>query len=1311
MVRPDSNVSGDDGNHALRLLRLVESFEDGWVAGCPIPLEDWLATAAAGALDRNELLRHGLAVEVAHRRCRGESPSAGDYLHRFPDRRSLIDEALAEARLRPGSDSSCESWPHRAGRVVEALNRSAGPMRRVLLGDTPGDSEEPVVRLWSPELPAPTASPPRLQLLGEIARGAMGAVLKGCDPDLGRDLAVKVLLEEHRHRPDLIRRFVEEAQIGGQLQHPGIVPVYELGIFDDARPYFTMKLVKGQTLTGLLAARTASSSELPRFLETFLRVAQTVAYAHARGVVHRDLKPSNVMVGSFGEVQVMDWGLAKVLPRGGTADDREVGEGAEPETAIATTRQDSELDRSRAGSVLGTPSYMAPEQADGQVEWVDERADVFALGSILCEILTGRPAYTGRSAEDVLRSARRADLAGAFARLKSCGADDELVRLARACLASARGDRLRDAQAVAQWMQAYLEGVHRRIREAEMARAAEAARAEEARATALAAEGRARAERRARRVTAGLAATVLIAVALGTVGWRWVELDRIRRRELISARVNAALQEATRLRGQAQTAATGDLTPWVEALAAADKAGGLLEPGCAPALRAQVQSLLADITADKQAAEAAIRSERADRAFMQRLVEIRSSNAKDDDGLQVDADYVRAFREAGLDVDAFLPAEAGARIRARPAAVAEAIVAALDHWALLRRSYRRDLPGARRLSELASAADPDPWRVGLRRALDLADWASRGRALQTLAAGANLDTMPAIDLHRLGTALADVGESQAAERVLRAGQRRFPDDLWLNLDLAFFLVAQSRDREAICFFLVGRALRPETALPLATLLANVGESDEAIAVFSDFLRRRPGNGLGWACYGGLLGEQGDRAGSAAALEKSVAISRERIRLRPDDHNAYYNLGMALHFQGKLAEAIDAHRSAVRLRPNLSLYYHSLGVSLNELRKGSDEAVAAFRTAIRLRPDYLNAHIDLGAALQERGELAAAVAAFRTAVRLQPDSAVSYFKLGVTLRLQGKLAESIAALRTAIRLRPNDAVAHLNLGHALQLRGELTEAATAFRTAIRLRPNYAAAHNNLGVTLQHQGQLAEAEAEFRAAIKIEPGLAEAHCALGRMLRAQGRFDEALAELRTGHRLGSSRPNWSSPSGQWVRDAERAVVLSRRLPAVLKGDDIPADPAEFLEFARICSQMRRHADAARLYADALRAEPKLADDRRAGHAYFAARNAALAGCGFGSEVPPPNEAARARLRGQALDWLRGELRTWSKTLDECKPEERGAIHQALEQWKTDPALAGLREPARLAKLPERERPAWPGLWGDLEALLTKALGDRP
>ena len=195
-----------------------------------------------------------------------------------------------------------------------------------------------------------------------------------------------------------------------------------------------------------------------------------MAYAHARGVIHRDLKPSNVMVGSFGEVQVMDWGLAKVLPRGGVVDDAQAGKQDRQETVIATARSGSdEPDLSHAGSVMGTPSYMAPEQARGEIDRVDERADVFALGSILCEVLTGEPAFLGRSPGEILRKAALGDTADALARLDGCGADAELVALARDCLAREPEDRPRHAGAVAERITAYLAGVQERVRAAERA--------------------------------------------------------------------------------------------------------------------------------------------------------------------------------------------------------------------------------------------------------------------------------------------------------------------------------------------------------------------------------------------------------------------------------------------------------------------------------------------------------------------------------------------------------------------------------------------------------------------------------------------------------------------------------------------------------------------------------------------------------------------------------------------------------------------------------------------------------------------------
>jgi serine/threonine-protein kinase len=323
--------------------------------------------------------------------------------------------------------------------------------------------------------PAAPATAGKNLLFEEIGRGGMGAVFKGRDTELGRELAVKVLLAEHRQRPELVRRFLEEARIAGQLQHPGVAPVYELGWCLEDQPFFTMKLVKGHTLSELLRQRSGHRQDLGRFLGIFAQVCQTVAYAHARGVLHRDLKPSNVMVGAFGEVQVMDWGLAKVLCPAGQPAPRSDGD---DRTVIQTNPPGSTAEESRTGTVVGTPAYMAPEQARG--ETVDERADVFGLGAILCILLTGQPPFCGDRPQ-LLHASQQGELDEAFSRLSCCGLDVELVELCMQCLAPAREDRLRHAGLVAERVMAHQAAVEGRLRLAEVERAAATARAVEER--------------------------------------------------------------------------------------------------------------------------------------------------------------------------------------------------------------------------------------------------------------------------------------------------------------------------------------------------------------------------------------------------------------------------------------------------------------------------------------------------------------------------------------------------------------------------------------------------------------------------------------------------------------------------------------------------------------------------------------------------------------------------------------------------------------------------------------------------------------
>lgn len=222
---------------------------------------------------------------------------------------------------------------------------------------------------------APDFSATRYSVRELIARGGMGAVYAAEDEKLSRRVALKVL-DFPDTTGELTRRLVREARILAQLEHPGIVPVHDVGVLPDGRVYYTMKFVEGLRLDQYVT----QLDFLPQRLRLFLRVCDAVAFAHARGVVHRDLKPANIMVGSFGEVLVMDWGLAKILSEHDPALD---------ERALSSPKAETENDSTQSpvvtghGTVLGTPGYMSPEQARGETEQIDLRSDIFSLGALL----------------------------------------------------------------------------------------------------------------------------------------------------------------------------------------------------------------------------------------------------------------------------------------------------------------------------------------------------------------------------------------------------------------------------------------------------------------------------------------------------------------------------------------------------------------------------------------------------------------------------------------------------------------------------------------------------------------------------------------------------------------------------------------------------------------------------------------------------------------------------------------------------------------------------------------------------------------
>ncbi|HEY8504023.1 MAG TPA: tetratricopeptide repeat protein, partial [Gemmataceae bacterium] len=590
----------------------------------------------------------------------------------------------------------------------------------------------------------------------------------------------------------------------------------------------------------------------------FEQICQALAYAHARRVIHRDLKSSNVMVGAFGEVQVMDWGLAKVVPEAGGPTD--VPSDTEPGTVIRSPQEEGGVEPTRYGSVLGTYAYMPPEQARGWVGEVDRRSDVFALGAILCDILTGKPPYPGPSRREMQIQAFEADLSGAFARLEACGADPELVALARHCLAPRKEERPANAGEVAAAVAAHQAAAQERL---------QAERLERERAQVKAAE-----ERKRRRWQAGLAAAVLGLVVLTGGGWSWWRQQETLRRQGVEAALGRVSDHEAR----------GE---WGEARAALQEAAGRLGEGGPADLRERL---------------ARAESELALVAKLERIREDRAAlvNGEFDHASAAPA-YEAAFREAGLDVVAGEVTALAAAVRDSP--IRAQLVAALDDWAMV--AFAAGDADSRatceRLMRIARAADPD--RDLRDRLRDPARWRDR-QALKELARSAAGADVPPSLVTVLSSLMQGAGMPAEAEGVLREAQARYPDDFWVNFLLGNALNA-SRPAEAVGFYRAALAARPGSATAqnnLGIALSRLGDEPRAIRAYERAIELAPDYAVPWYNLAISRKAVGDPDGEIAAYRKALAISPDYARCR-------YNLGVALLARRDVDGAVECFRRA------------------------------------------------------------------------------------------------------------------------------------------------------------------------------------------------------------------------------------------------------------------------------------------------------------------------------------------------------------------------------------------------------------------
>jgi tetratricopeptide (TPR) repeat protein/serine/threonine protein kinase len=900
------------------------------------------------------------------------------------------------------------------------------------------------------------------KLLEPIGEGGMGTVWMAQQTEpVKRPVAIK-LIKAGMDSKQVIARFEAERQALALMDHANIARVLDAGATSAGRPYFVMELVKGVPIT-----RYCDEHRLPprQRLELFLPVCQAVQHAHQKGVIHRDLKPSNVLVALYDGKpvpKVIDFGIAKAA-----------GQALTEKTLVTGL-----------GNIVGTLEYMSPEQAEINQLDIDTRSDIYSLGVLLYELLTGSPPFSRNELEkagmlEMLRVIREDEPSKPSTKLSTSeglptlaanrGTEPaKLTRLVRGeldwivmkALEKDRSRRYETANGFAADVQRYLAD-------------------EPVLACPPSAKYRLRKFVRRNKRPLLMASVIGMALLLAVGSLGWMASDRAARQARTTSEVNQFLQ-------QAESLYADNKLP--EAVAEVQKARGVLEAGRGDEeLGQRVRQWLTDL--DTAA----------------RLEEIRLRLFELEDRDRGYAAYAQVFRDYDIDVEALPDAEVTARIAASQ--IKLDLVLALGNWALGLRSDPRPQDPARgqRLLAIARAADPDPWRERVQAAVE----GKNVRTLRELANGADPARLRTRTLAYLGDSLRAAGDAEAAVAFLGRAQRQHPGDFMINSNLAFCLgeLKPPPWDEALAFRRVALAVRPQSAwahYALGIALWKKKRLDEAIVEYGKAIRLRPGYVHPHHNLGIVLYEQ-------KKLDEAAASFRKAIEIDPKHANAHLGLGNALFHQEKLAQAFACYRKAIALDPKNAYAHNSLGNALRDQNK-LPEAIAAFRRAIKLDPKAAYAHNNLGNALHDQNKLPEAIAAFRKAIEIDPKDAVAYKRLGSALHDQKKLPAAIAAYRKAIEIDPKYAVAYSNLGGVLGDQKKIAEAIVACRKAIEIDPKYAGGHYNLGVALQAQGKLENAIACYRKAVEFGPKFAQAYIGLGNGLRAQQKLPEAIVAYR-------------------------------------------------------------------------------------------------------------------------------------------------------------------------------------------------------
>jgi tetratricopeptide (TPR) repeat protein len=956
----------------------------------------------------------------------------------------------------------------------------------------------------------PATDSPRVAgyiLLSELGRGGMGVVYKARQMALNRLVALKMLLAGGHAGPELLARFQTEAEAVARLAHPNIVHIYEVGE-QDGLPYFSLEFVAGGSLAKKLAGKPQLARDAARLVET---LARTMHYAHQHGIMHRDLKPANVLLTTEGVPKITDFGLAK--------------------------RLEGDSSQTRSGALLGTPSYMAPEQARGQVREVGPLADVYALGAILYELLTGRPPFLAATPLDTIEQVRSQEPVPPSRLQPKVPSDLETICLK--CLQKEVHKRYASAEALADDLHRFLAG------EPILARPVRAP------------ERLWRWCRRNPRV-ASLSAAVLVLLVAVVSSFTLISFRLARERQAVGEAGKMALERLER----ATTAMTSGNARQAEEILRWDDPLLVSSPSLA-GVRGQLHDLRAQVRFYMEFKKLL------DNARYHGLFGARGKLAEArQDGQQL-LQYCDALAHRSGPASWGLPPLGAPQLELFQEDIAEVyLLAAQVEWDLLAATNKpaaeeqarvarqaidwldqaeKALPGCRPVYVQRAQS----WeRLGNQKAAE-ADH-QRARALKPHSA---LDRYwHGLGSRMRGDAAQRKGESQQAQNCYRDAMadyaallRIYPNHFWAYFDWATCHFQLGNFRDAIVGFTACIQIKPDVAWPYynrGTAHERLKEYTEASEDFTAALQRDPRYAEAYYNRGFVSHAQGqtnqalENVAQALELNPNYArahylraeIFRQRQRyeeasraydraleLKPDWTDAYWGRAASFFNQARYEQARADFTTVIRDRPKLAASYQYRGFA-NLRLKDFDASLADWKQLAQLQPAnpeplYYLACIQMG-----HRQCGPALQALDRALQIKADYVPAYLARAHLYQLQGKLSQALVDLDHVLgKLAPDDLGILNDRADVYRALGRLEAAATDYQRSIQLRPQEVDAYIGLALVYAKQGRTAQACACCESMVAAAPDSAEAHLRRAEFRRQQQQFAAALADCDQAARL--------------------------------------------------------------------------------------------------------------------------------------------------------------------------------------------------